>query len=334
MKIENSDLITMIDLSVVIPCKDEEEYVSICLDSLLRQTTPNSQIEIIVVDNGSTDKTLEILMDYSSEIKAFCLPNVSISELRNYGVHKSNGEWIAFIDADVEVNANWFTNLAKTLYRLKRAGFDMANIITGSTYSIPKNPTWVERIWFTQLLARDRRNDSYINGGNLIVHRKLFEIIGGFNPAFKTGEDVKFCQDALIYGAKIVKDKSILVVHHGYPKDVKQFFKRERWHGLGMTRYFFRPWKSRDLSLSLYYLFLLIMFLFSLVFWKNIAIILIAFFLMAFSPPFILALRRYEGKAYNLFLLALLYFVYGWARVCSLIDVFLNSIVKKAELRH
>lgn len=319
----------MISLSVIIPCKNAENYISLCLDSLLRQDVNDSHFEIILVDNGSTDKTLEVLDNYVTKISLFVLQNGSISELRNYGAQESNGEWLAFIDADVEVDINWYGNLVTTIRELGRNGYDISKIITGSTYVILDTPTWIERIWFEQLLARDKVKNSYINAGNLIIHRSLFNAIGGFNPAYETGEDEKLYYDARIHGGRIVKNSLIRAIHHGYPKSIKHFFKRERWHGLAMKNYLARPWKYRDLLLALYYVIVMGMFLFALFFSGKVLISIIFMLLSLVIPLFLLATLRSKRKFCDVLPLTYLYFVYSWAKTFALFDIILKGRLRK-----
>ncbi len=319
----------MISLSVIIPCKNAEKCISLCLDSLLRQDVNNSHFEIIVVDNGSTDKTLQMLNDYTTKINLFVIHNGSISELRNYGAQKSKGEWLAFIDADVEVDINWYGNLVMTIRELGKNGYDISRIITGSTYVITDTPTWIERIWFKHLLARDKVKNTYINAGNIIIHRNFFNTIGGFNPAYETGEDEKFCYDAKSRGGRIVKESSIRAVHHGYPKSIKHFFERERWHGLAMINYLKTPWKYRDLLLALYYVIVMMMFPFALFFGESVLISIITMLFSLVIPLFLLAALRSKRKFSDVFPLTYLYFIYSWAKTFALFDIILKGRLRK-----
>jgi glycosyltransferase involved in cell wall biosynthesis len=316
-------------ISVVIPCKNEEKHISRCLNALLRQRGENPPMDIVVVDNGSTDASLEILEGYKNNITLLSLPNASISALRNLGANESQGEWIAFIDADVEVHEDWYAAAVSTLRKLEDRGLDTANVVTGSTYAVPDNGTWIERIWYNQLMARDRERNDYINGGNLIVHRTLFNKVGGFDPRYRTGEDVKFCRDAKAHGGSVVKDPSLLAFHHGYPKTIGQFFRRERWHGLGMARSLAKPWDSRDLSLAYFYSALLPAFLVCLILSKGVFMCPAILLLLMFGPLFFPALKRSGAPLADTLLLTLLYFVYGWAKVFSLLDIILQSSVRK-----
>ena len=91
----------------------------------------------------------------------------------------------------------------------------------------------------------------------MILHRELFNRVGGFDISYKTGEEEKLCENArLCHKGVILKNNDIKAVHHGYPKNIVAFFQRMRWHGAGMTKYLLTPWKSKPLLLAIYYLFL------------------------------------------------------------------------------
>ncbi len=310
-------------LSVVIPCKNEGRFISICLDALIIQKNDGYRIEIIVVDNGSTDNTLQILEKYSSNITVYSKPDLSIPEVRNFGALNTANDWLAFVDADVEVDDHWCRQIENSLDQLHKRDIDIKKVVIGSTCIIPKNPTWVEKIWFQQLLERDKKSNKYINGANLIVHRELYDTVGGFDPKYNTGEDEKFCQDARARGAIILKDFSIKAIHHGYPKTVSQFFQRERWHGLGMTRYFSAPWKSKDLCLALYFLVTLLFFAIPFSLYKGIVLGILLTLMIMMSPLFLFSFIRSMKKIDRAIPLTWLYFIYGWARLFSLIDIIL-----------
>lgn len=85
-------------VSVIIPNYNYERYLREAIDSALGQTYPN--IEIIVVDDGSTDDSRQIIESYGREIRAVFQQNQGVSAARNSGVVQSKGEFVAFLDAD------------------------------------------------------------------------------------------------------------------------------------------------------------------------------------------------------------------------------------------
>ncbi len=103
----------MIDISVIVPAYNVEKYISSCLDSLLNQT--KKEIEIIAIDDGSTDNTLNILNEYKrnnpSKIHVISQNNQGLSITRNNGIKLSTGKYISFVDGDDEIDTNLFKNL-------------------------------------------------------------------------------------------------------------------------------------------------------------------------------------------------------------------------------
>lgn len=108
-----------IDVSVVVPVYNMENYLSECLESLVYQTLTN--MEIIIVNDGSTDKSQEIIDEYayrfSDKIRAFSIKNSGLGEARNYGVEKARGKYIGFVDSDDIVAKTMFEELLECAVR-------------------------------------------------------------------------------------------------------------------------------------------------------------------------------------------------------------------------
>ncbi len=97
-------------VSVIIPCYNVQNYIDECLQSVYAQTYPN--IEIICVDNNSTDQTLNILKRHSENGKVFVFQEFKkgASAARNMGLKKAKGKWIQFLDADDILLSNKISN--------------------------------------------------------------------------------------------------------------------------------------------------------------------------------------------------------------------------------
>ena len=85
-------------ISILIPCYNAEKWIAECIDSALGQSYPNR--EIIVVDDGSTDKSIEVLKTYSDRIRFETGPNRGANAARNQLLGMAGGEWIQYLDAD------------------------------------------------------------------------------------------------------------------------------------------------------------------------------------------------------------------------------------------
>jgi glycosyltransferase involved in cell wall biosynthesis len=318
----------MLGISIIVPCRNEEKYIGRCIDSLLRQEDAHLDREIVVVDNGSEDNSLKILDSYGSKLKYYVRPDLRIAGLRNFGVEKSTKEWIAFVDADVEVDRHWAKALIGFLEELPAKRIDHERVITGSTCLVPENPTWVEEVWYDQLMRRDGESTKYINCGNLVLHRTMMTRLGGFDPSYKTGEEEKLCEDARRkHGGLILKNPGMKAIHHGYPKNIAAFFQRMRWHGSGMSRYLSKPWRSKPLLLAMYYLLITAGYLYLLATSGRYFYWTMLFLLLQLAPALVLAVGRYSGRLKNVSLLTFLYVCFGWARAISLLDIVLHKEV-------
>jgi hypothetical protein len=234
----------------------------------------------------------------------------ALNEETNLGI-SLGAEILCFLDADCEITADWKSALRDLLRERPR------NLVTGSKYSSPPRSGWLARS-----LAALPRTDSikHLPSGNLVVTRDVFDLIGGFNPRLSTGEDYDFCQRALAANARLERRPEFRVYHHGYPRTIGQYFRRERWHGRGdfeSARSFVR---SRPAQLGLLHILsaaagLSIWIAFSWI-WGG-AIYLIGGILPAIG----MAALRSRGSVANFGSFLVLFWLYFLARGLSLLDV-------------
>ncbi|MBU3191226.1 glycosyltransferase [Clostridium bowmanii] len=106
----------IIKVSIIVPVYNTEKYLDKCLHSLVNQTL--DLIEIIIVNDGSTDKSQVIIDDYLNKypqkVKMYIKTNSGLSEARNFGIEKAIGEYIGFVDSDDYVNLDMFKSLYET----------------------------------------------------------------------------------------------------------------------------------------------------------------------------------------------------------------------------
>lgn len=104
----------MVKVSIIIPIYNKEEYLERCLDSVISQTLED--IEIILINDGSSDKSLEICHKYQEKdnrIKVINQKNSGVSIARNRGMKEASGEYIAFIDPDDYIEQNMYSSMYK-----------------------------------------------------------------------------------------------------------------------------------------------------------------------------------------------------------------------------
>lgn len=124
-----------VDISVIIPVFNAEKYLVQCLDSIINQSFKN--LEIICINDGSTDKSLNILEEYSKKDKRIKIINISNhgqGYARNIGIKKANGRYISFVDADDFLDLNSYEILHEFIInnKLDALFFQLINYIDTS----------------------------------------------------------------------------------------------------------------------------------------------------------------------------------------------------------
>lgn len=208
-------------LSVIIPAKNEERFIGKCLNSITFTLAETLSYEIIVVDNESTDSTARIARENGAIL--ISADNVTIASLRNKGASLARGMILLFLDADVMLENDWgqaFISLQNSILTER--------LITGSRCLVPPHPNWLEKCWFAPL---SKSKGVYVNSGHLLIPKTFFCDLKGFREDLITAEDYDLCMRAMSAGGKVENTPSLKAVHLGYPKTLREFIKRERWHG-------------------------------------------------------------------------------------------------------
>ncbi len=106
-------LIGETQVSIIIPAFNEARVIGKCLDSLTRLDFPPDHFEVILVDNGSADATVEIAKSFADRLNLTVLQKhgVKISALRNLGANAASGAILAFLDADCLPPPSWLTDI-------------------------------------------------------------------------------------------------------------------------------------------------------------------------------------------------------------------------------
>ena len=186
------------DLSVIIPCYNVEEYVEDCIKSVLKNKVPN--MEIILVNDGSPDNSLEILRRYEKKypdlIKVLDQKNQGLSMGRNNGVKIAKGRYIAFVDSDDSIEPGMYKAMLK---KAKEKDFDVVACGVNIIYPdhTDKVLSGLKEDLFTNEDIKNDFNNWYTVAWNKIYKRELFDKV-----QFKKGvwyEDVEFLYKLLPY---------------------------------------------------------------------------------------------------------------------------------------
>lgn len=215
-------------ISFVIPVRNDVVRLQRCLASIVRNEYSRALIEIVVVDNNSTDGSAHAALEYGAIVLKAA--GDSVAALRNKGARAALGSIIAFADSDHEIDRHWIEAAVDVLS-------DPAVAATGSAYLTQPSPNWVQQQYDGLRDRPVRREDvTWLGSGNVAVKRAAFERVGGFNESLTACEDVDLCNRLRLAGHRIVADPELRSVHYGDPKTLKALFLGELWRGRNNVR--------------------------------------------------------------------------------------------------
>ncbi len=174
-------------ISVIIPVYNGETTIRETLQSIFKQTFKN--LEIIVINDGSTDSTIEIIKSiYDSRLQIFSYPNAGLSASRNRGINKSLGQFISFIDADDLWTVDKLACQYKALQDNEKAAvaYSWTDYIDvkGNFLKAGRHITATGSV-YSQLLLSNLLE----NGSNPLIRREALNEVGGFDDSLTAAED-------------------------------------------------------------------------------------------------------------------------------------------------
>ena len=165
-------------VSVVVPAYNVEKYIEKCVLSLVNQSLESSQYEIICVNDGSTDRTPQILNDLAarfSNIVVVNRENGGLSRARNSGMAVARGKYIGFVDGDDWVDRKMFEEMSAALEKNQQSEIAMCGVETIFEYCVPKN---ISR-GYDQYFKIDLEGEYEVRRELLSLEEAYLKIMGG-----------------------------------------------------------------------------------------------------------------------------------------------------------
>lgn len=222
-------------ISVIIPVYNDQDGLDRALSHISRQTLPSSEFEVIIVDNNSNPPIgLSPELKFSHTLVSYAKPGSYAA--RNYGVQQSNGQIIAFLDADCYPSDQWLEKGLSEILQNK-------NTIIGGEILFEKSPHPTATENYQYIVGFDQENNIKLNKfsvtANLITTYKAFQKIGPFNESLLSGGDREWCWRALNDGFSlrfspdaIVYTKARRLLRHAVIQARRVAGGRKRLHNL------------------------------------------------------------------------------------------------------
>lgn len=233
-------------VSIIIPVKDSERTLKRLLESLKTLDYPAARYEVIVVNNNSTDKTVEVASSYEF-VTLIHEGKPSSYAARNAGIRKSRYPFLAFLDADCEVTKNWLQELVGPAVLDERVG-----VVAGANQAAQKNNfvSKLERAIGGYMNTHKRENwlYGYAITMNVLYRRRVFDDVGCFDDDVVSGSDVDMSWRAQWQGhwrLVVLGDRAF--VHHHDAVNLRSFLKRHYRIGQGHFDLYYKKYPALTL---------------------------------------------------------------------------------------
>lgn len=215
-------------VSVIVPAYNSEKYIDHCIRALLEQTCRREDYEVVIVDDGSSDKTAEIVNAYP--VRYIYQKNQGPAAARNRGVNEAKGEIILFTDSDCVPTRNWIEEMTRP--------FNSADIAAVKGAYLTKQREIIARlaqVEFEERFEMLKRAESIdmVDTYSAGFKKKIFQQLGGFDTTFHVAnnEDTDLSYRMSKHGFKMVFNPDATVYHLKHPDSVKKYARLKFWRG-------------------------------------------------------------------------------------------------------
>lgn len=233
----------VVAVDVIIPVGNKRPFLERCLRSVLEAAEASPLVRVTVIDHGSTDGSNELGAALCrGRARHLVIPGGTISAIRNAGARMADAPILSFLDCDCVVPRGYFDAVRRVMANPEVAA-------AGRRVDYPADGRWLERTWHAMHESVSEGFRKYLNSGNFVIRREVFERVGGFDEALETGEDSELGQRLNALGFRIWESADLAVLHVDNPQSIGAFFRKELWHGRGMLGTA-RMWPPQLLLLS------------------------------------------------------------------------------------
>jgi glycosyltransferase involved in cell wall biosynthesis len=208
-------------VSIIIPSYNSKRFIKEAVNSAVQQTYKN--IEVVLVDDGSTDGTEVYFEEFQKQaVHCFKIHNGGASNARNFGLSKSKGEYIQFLDADDILHQNKIENQMKAmLYQNADISFTpwinfSKNVTEGNKFRFDKI-NYVKTRSGKELMFSFGMDNWFIPVFSWITHKNLIEKAGGWNIEISNNDDGEYFSRLLFHAEKVICIDEILAYYRVMP---------------------------------------------------------------------------------------------------------------------
>ncbi|NLM67282.1 MAG: glycosyltransferase family 2 protein, partial [Enterococcus sp.] len=221
----------MIKVSIIVCTYNRADILADCLDSLINQTVSGEFYEVIVVNNNSTDSTLNIAERYAKNHKNFRVVTEirqGLSIARNRGFKESKYDWVSYIDDDAKAYPNYVERMTSTI---EKYNFDCFGGMYYPWYRNTERPRWLSEKFGQSVKHKEQvalLDNGSITGNVCVFRKKPLEEIGGFSEDLgMSGERIGYGEETFVQfqlqerGYSVGFDPELCILHQVHPSKMK-----------------------------------------------------------------------------------------------------------------
>jgi len=225
----------MTSVSIVIPAYNAEKILGKCLRAVCGQDVPQRDVEVIVVDDGSTDATPEVAESFG--VRVLRRPNGGAGAARNAGWRAAKGEWVAFTDSDCMPARSWLRALVNAAETKATTAVGAA----GKTVGFESRTAAARFCDISGSLDAERHlahpKFPFAPSANLMYRRTALEEVNGFDERYVTYEacDLHWRIMRAVGGSFVYEPRAL--VFHRHREDWKAFWRQQYAYGVGYGQF-------------------------------------------------------------------------------------------------
>tara|TARA_Y100000031_G_scaffold123252_1_gene138506 strand:+ start:453 stop:1409 length:957 start_codon:yes stop_codon:yes gene_type:complete len=314
----------MAEVSIIIPMHNATDYIEECLSGISRQSKKN--IEIILVDDGSTDDTVQKAEKYGFRI-VMLKNGGNPSKARNFGSKKASGNIFIFVDSDIVLKPDSIERIVSKFSR--RGVISVSGVYTKETPAAGFF-SQLQNLILCYRLSKLPEIVTFTNSAFCAIKRDAFETIHGYNEGMSYFEDVEIGNRLTRNGYKLRIDSSLSVTHlknFNHWSLICDYFKKAAVSGMYKHKNFFKNKKSDELLWYIKISGVSTVLVFFSVFLIGISVIPLLVSLVVYSlslSPLLFFLIKTKGLLFGLisyFVCFELFLVSFVAIICGIIGV-------------
>lgn len=229
--------------------KNAAKIVKTAFDSISRQDYPHELMKLVIVDNGSSDNTLSLAMEFAQEtdIKTFITSSKGkgLGATRQIAADNAEGDYILWVDDDHGLTKDYIRNQVELMEKNPNVG-----AARGITIQVASQATIINIAEYVAILFSRSQNPKAIGTGGTIFRLKALESVGGFDIRIKgAGEDIDISTRLRESGWSLSTNNSAIIYHKYPPATLKALWKKNFWYGYG-NHFLFHKHKDQQLLMQ------------------------------------------------------------------------------------